>query len=317
LCLDPGHTGPPPQPHLDSDAALAAAAERAEAMVRAGITTARDLGGGRWVEVDLRDRVRTGELRGPRLVCAGQPLTSLEGHCHFWGGEIADEREALAHIDKQAARGVDWIKVMATGGVMTRNSKSSAVQFERALLTRIVELATERELPVAAHCHATEGIDHAAVSGVRTVEHCSFADTKGFGHAFDERIARELASRGTWVSPTVNAGWQRFIEKDGEPTRFFDDVRRYLSALREAQVPLIASTDAGIPNVAHHDLAAALGVFARYAEMTPVETLRSATSDSARALGLGVLIVRGDPTRDLASLADPIRVVARGRCVTE
>lgn len=59
---------------------------RAKRMVDKGITTARDLGGGKWLEIDLRNRILQGEIPGPRLLCAGQPLTTPDGHCHFWGG---------------------------------------------------------------------------------------------------------------------------------------------------------------------------------------------------------------------------------------
>ena len=71
-------------------------AERARAMVQAGITTARDLGGGAWLEVELRDRIAARKLVGPRLICSGQPITSSRGHCHFWGGEAANLAEARA-----------------------------------------------------------------------------------------------------------------------------------------------------------------------------------------------------------------------------
>ncbi|MCP3986662.1 MAG: amidohydrolase family protein, partial [bacterium] len=98
--------------------------------------------------------------------------------------------------------------------------------------------------------------------------------------------------------------------------------------LRRAGVTLIASTDAGIPRVTHHSLPRALAVFARMAELRPCEALRSATSDSARVLGIDditgqlrpgldadILIVDGDPTRDLRALAQPVCVIARGRLV--
>ena len=96
--------------------------------------------------------------------------------------------------------------------------------------------------------------------------------------------------------------------------------------LRRAGVPFIASTDAGIPGVAHHRLPEALALFARLAGMRPVEVLRAATSDCARALGLegvtgelragfaaDVLVVDGNPLEDLSALLRPILVVARGR----
>jgi imidazolonepropionase-like amidohydrolase len=88
----------------------------------------------------------------------------------------------------------------------------------------------------------------------------------------------------------------------------------------------VASTDAGIPGVAHDGLPQALPVFARIAALTPLAALRSATSGAADALGLGeeigrlrpggradALLLAGDPLRDLASLASPLLVIAGGR----
>ena len=89
---------------------------------------------------------------------------------------------------------------------------------------------------------------------------------------------------------------------------------------------MVASTDAGIPNVRHQDLARALPVFAQLAELSPVEVLRSATSECAAALGLAdvtgvlreglaadLLFVPGDPLKDLGVLQRPALVVARGK----
>jgi len=303
---------------------VTASAQRAEAMVRAGITTARDLGGGGWLEVELRDRIDAGELAGPRLLCAGQPLTPSGGHCHFWGGEIDGPDQMRSIVDRQVEHRVDWIKVMATGGVNTKGYSIREAQFDAAELSAIRAYADAAGRPVAAHCHGTAGIRNAVEARVASIEHCSFAGEKGFGSDFDASLPAAMQRAGCWVSPTINAGWQRFA--DPHDSRFYRDVRHYLAALREAGVPLVASTDAGIPNVGHADLARALVVFAHYAEFSPVEVLRSATSESARALGLegetgalrvglaaDLLVVPGDPTVDLACLARPTLVVARGR----
>ncbi len=64
---------------------------------------ARDLGGGEWLELELRDRIARGEIAGPRLLCAGQPVTSPGGHCHFWGGEAGDARRCRGR-DRASAR---------------------------------------------------------------------------------------------------------------------------------------------------------------------------------------------------------------------
>ena len=140
---------------------------------------------------------------------------------------------------------------------------------------------------------------------------------------------RGLAAReALWVSPTVNVGWARRLEKNGQPSPFARRMGACLRQLREAGVPLIASTDAGIPGVEHHGLPVALPVFARYAGLTPVDALRAAPSESARALGLeretgalhsglaaDIVVVDGDPLHDLGVLLRPRLVVARGQIV--
>jgi len=78
--LDPASGAPPA---ADAPRDLDAMASRAGAMVRAGITTARDLGGGHGAELVLRARIAADATPGPRLLCAGQPLTTPGGHCHF------------------------------------------------------------------------------------------------------------------------------------------------------------------------------------------------------------------------------------------
>ncbi|HEY6597999.1 MAG TPA: amidohydrolase family protein [Pseudomonadales bacterium] len=299
-----------------------ALARRANAMVRAGITSARDLGGGEWLELELRDRIARGEVMGPRLLCAGQPVTSPGGHCHFWGGEAAGVVEAATVIARQDEHGVDLIKVMATGGSLTKGSTPRMAQFDGDTLAAIVADARQRGYPVAAHCHGTEGIRFAVHAGVNTIEHCSWVGEGGWATDYDAALAETMAARRVWVSPTVNLGWKRHV---GSGTEHEGRLLRNYAAMRAAGVPLAASTDAGIPNVRHEDLAKALPVFAYFTQFSNVEALKSATSSCARAIGIGhrtgrlakgfaadLLFVDGDPLADLTCLTTPVAVVARG-----
>ena len=321
MTLDPATKEAAAQAERSARDVAGEAEVRAGEMVRAGITTARDLGGGAaHLELALRDRIERGAIPGPRLLCAGQPLTSKGGHCHFWGGEVESDEEARAFVRRQHADGVDWIKVMATGGVLTRGTRPRDAQFSRERLTAICDEAHGVSRRVAAHCHATEGIRRATEAGVDTIEHCSWAGEKGFGEDVDEELAGRIGERGIRVSPTVNSGWKRFT---GTESEFVSNMRGAFQALRRAGARLIASTDAGIPNVVHHDLPRALPVFAALAGLSPVEVLRAATSDSADALGVeagrlepgldaDLMVVPGDPLEDLAALLEPRLVVARG-----
>jgi len=307
---------------------LDAMAARARAMLAAGITTARDLGGPEFGALELRDRIARGEIPGPRLLCAGQPLTSPKGHCWYWGGEARGADELRAVVRRQVEHGADWIKVMATGGILTKGTTPATSQFEQGELDAAVAEARALGRHTAAHCHGTEGISRAARAGVRTIEHCSFANEEGFGGAPDPDVIADVARSGAWVSPTVNTGFARFFAKAGEVSKFASRMTEVYARLRAAGVRFIASTDAGIPGVAHHRLPEALPIFARLAELRPVETLRTATSEAARAFGLehetgrlapglaaDILVVDGNPLEDLGALLRPILVVARGRVV--
>jgi imidazolonepropionase-like amidohydrolase len=328
LELDPAWGAPPPP---DGEDVVPAMADRARSMVEAGITTARDLGGGpHFRTLALRDRIARGEVPGPRLLCAGQPVTSPQGHCWFWGGQASGADEMRAVVRRQVEAGTDWIKIMATGGVLTKGTTPALSQFSQEELEAAVAEARAHGRPVAAHCHGTEGVQRAARAGVRTIEHCSFADESGFGGAQDPEVIGDIVRAGAWVSPTVNVNFARFYREDGTPGKFASRMSELYGKLRAAGAPFIASTDAGIPNVAHHRLPEGLAVFARMAGATPVETLRTATSDAARCLGLeretgrlakglaaDVLVVDGNPLEDLSALLRPVLVIARGRVVLD
>lgn len=296
--------------------------ERASAMVKAGITTARDLGGGNWLELELRDRIYSGQIAGPRLLCAGRPITSVEGHCYFWGGEVETVQQAHKLIDENQAKGVDLIKIMATGGMFTAKSHPGRAQFCQQELTEIIDYAHQKNFHVAAHCHGTEGIENAVNAGVDTVEHCSWMDHQGKRGEYRHDVVLEMVQRKTAVSPTVNANWSRFAKFSSS---HLGTVRHQFREMKAAGIEFIASTDAGIPNVYHHDLPRALSVFAQYADMEPYEVLQSATSRAARTLNIhgvtgsveigkaaDLLFVEGDPLRDLTVLTNPVRVFTRG-----
>ncbi|MAG29686.1 MAG: amidohydrolase [Deltaproteobacteria bacterium] len=326
LELDPVLRTPAEQLAVPEPDRIAAMEARGRAMLFAGITTARDCGGGRHREHALRARIDAGLVRGPRLLCCGQPLTSPAGHCSFWGAEVSTPDEIARAVARQIEAGSDWIKLMATGGIFTPGSRARDTQFEQTAMQSVVAAAARAGRSVAAHCHGTRGIAAAVRAGARTIEHASFAGEKGFATELDESLMREMAQTGVWVSPTVNAGWgRRIVDEQGEPTDFFLRMSRCLRSQRAQGVRFIASTDAGIPGVAHPDLLDGLVAFAHFAALRPVDALRAATSEAATALGIAdrtgsieaglsadLLVVESDPLVDLEALRDPEVVVFRG-----
>ena len=326
LELDPQIRTPAEQMAVPEPTLRAGMEARARAMLFAGITTARDCGGGQHREHGLRAEIKAGEKIGPRLFCCGQPITTPEGHCHFWGGAVASISEIERMVDIQLEADSDWIKVMATGGVFTPNSRARDSQFNLAELGAVVESAARAGRSVAAHCHGTQGIADASRAGVRTIEHASFAGPDGFGTAIDESLMKKMARSELWVSPTVNAGWgRRILNKEGEPSEFFKRMSANLKLQHQHGVRFIASTDAGIPGVAHHDLVSGLQAFEHFAGLRPVDVLRASTCEAAKALDIDdetgsiqkdlsadFLVLEADPLANLSALQDPEAVVFRG-----
>ncbi|MFN3238501.1 MAG: amidohydrolase family protein [Pseudomonadales bacterium] len=324
MCLDPEEKDPLAHGKVPEDQQIEQMLVRAERMLRAGITTARDLGGGRWLELKVRDMIDSGDKVGTRLICAGQPVTSVQGHCYFWGGEADNLEQASEVINRQIQHGVDLIKIMATGGSITPGSKPVDSQFNEAEMCAMVAEAKASGYRVAAHCHGSDGISNAATAGVTTIEHCSWVGEAGWARDYRDEVVQKIVANDVWVSPTINAGWQRY-----KGTKSFEGViaENYKKMLG-AGVKMIASTDAGIPGVRHHDLPRAIPVFAHFAGLTPVQALRAATSDCAEALGLGqqlgqiapgfaadIVAYANNPLEDLEALAEPEFVIARGRRV--
>ena len=233
------------------------------------------------------------------------------------GGEADGELGVRVAVRERARAGVDWIKVVASGGNMTPGTNVHAAQYSVAELRAIVEEAHRLSLPVAAHCHGVAGIRAAVEARVDMLEHCSFQTAAGAEQ--DDALIDEIAARGIAVSPTISAGFARWLGTERAERRAAL-TRRLLAA----GCDLLASTDCGIPNVPHAQLAGALRQLAALGDRSPVETLRLATSTAARLLRLpdrgsiapglraDLLVVEGDATDDLEALERVRLVVAAG-----
>ena len=285
-------------------------------MLEAGITTVRDLGAPTELAVALREAIRAGLVAGPELLVAGAPITPTGGHCWFMGGEADGIEGVKVAVRERKKAGCDWIKVMATGGNMTPGTNPLAAQFSVEELRAIVAEAHRLEMKVTAHAHGVEGIKVAVEAPVDMIEHCSFQTPEG--SAKDDSVILDIARKGVRVSPTIVGALSTYR---GQPR--WDSRAELTKALFAAGCDVLMSTDCGIPNTPHENLAQALQVIDELADLGPVETLKLATSTSARLLDLDdrgtivagqradLLVVEGDPTEDLSAL-ERVRLVVSG-----
>ncbi|MEU8326662.1 amidohydrolase family protein [Nonomuraea sp. NPDC048881] len=302
-----------------SGAELAALMVRnAGTLLMSGVTTARDLGAPASLATEVKKLLATGKAPGPRLAVAGRPLTSPGGHCAVMGATCTSAADLSRAIQAMAAEGVDWIKIMVTGGFMTVGSDPNRPQFTADLVAHAVTEAGRLGLPVAAHAHSPEGIEIAAAAGVRTVEHCTWFEQGAL--RFVEASAALLAGNGAAVCPTLSPNSCR---EDGKVP--WSARKAHLTAMRALGVALITGTDAGIRNTPFDSYAASLLPLLDLG-MSPLDIIETATSVTAEAIGLGatvgtiepgkaadLVLVAGNPLGDLTRLAAIVLVVARGR----
>jgi len=316
-----------------SEAEHDAVVDRAlRAHLAAGVTTVRDLGDRRFSVVDRRDRER-GRGGGPRpgILAAGPPLTSVGGHCHAFGGEVAGVPAIRAAVRERAARAVDVVKVMASGGTMTAGTDVTAPQFPDAGLRALVEEAHANGLRVTAHAHPLAAIEQAVAAGVDGLEHfsCLTAD----GVSLPDAVVEEVARRGVFVCPTIATRpgavppprVQEMLERYGTTTV---SRARIVARLLRAGVRVASGTDGGINGTKPHGLMPHALAELVPGGVTPVEALATGTSTAALSCGVGdrkgflrpgfdadVLAVAGDATADIEALTKVAAVFVGGRRV--
>ena len=316
----------------DSDR-LDVARRGAERALAAGITTARDLGGPTAPAIALARRIDLGQLAGPRLVAAGSPITRPGGHCHFFGGEVANPAEARRLVDAQAAAGAGGVKVMVSGGGLTPGTRPDTVELPSDVLAAAVQGGHANGLPVTAHCHARAAIEAALEARVDMIEHASFVEPDGTVSISSELLAR-IRADGVVVGPTVAGALRtaaryraagRQADPDGRATIERLEARaRIARALGEAGVTVLAGTDAGVTNTPSDVLVEELEAY-RAVGFSTAEALRSATLHAARGLRLAntgevragwaadLLLLAADPLQDVAALRKPLAVIRAGR----
>ena len=321
----------------DSDEAMTLrAAANAQAELRCGVTTIRDCGGRGYLTLALRDSILSGVTIGPRILASAMPITTTGGHLNFCGLEADGVPEVVKATRRLCKAGVDFIKVMATGGGMTPGTNSRAPQYTVEELAAIVAEATRLGgRHVGAHCHATAGISNAVEAGITTIEHCSWLGPVE-GHEFDPRVVARMVEKGTYVCLTM--GSERAAVKDANQLtegqqravaswdEHFDLLRRTI----RGGVRFIASSDAGVSRTYFGEYPLTLEVMVSLLDIAPLETIHATTGRAAEAIGIAglvgaltagrrgdVLLVEGDPLVDIRAMRRTRAVYRDGALLVE
>jgi imidazolonepropionase-like amidohydrolase len=303
------------------------AAHYAGKTLDAGFTTVRNPGDNSNSTIALRNAIEDGHAIGPRIFTAGKALATTGGHADPTNGYRKDlmgspgpesgvlngPESARQAVRQRYKDGADFIKITATGGVLSLAKNGQNPQFSDEELEVVIATASDYGMHVAAHAHGTEGMKRAVRAGVRSIEHGTFMD--------DEVIAL-MKQNGTYYVPTILAG--KFVAEKAAVDGYFPEVVRPKAAsvgpriqdtfekAWKAGVTIAFGTDCG---VSPHGGNAMEFVYMVEAGMPEMDAIRSATLTAAELLGVenelgsiepgklaDIVAVEGDPTANISEL---------------
>ena len=306
----------------------------AKVTLESGFTTVRDVGTYRALtDVALRDAINKGYIVGPRMLVAGAYVTITGGagmdsglapdiqlpwDMHY--GEANSPWEVRQVVRKLAHDGVDHIKILSSGAVLTHGSNPNSQEFTLEELQAAVDEASHFGLRVESHAHSPQGIKNAIRAGVASVEHASMIDDEGIalakqhGTYLDMDIYDEECIQGDKNTP------KDFLEHDAELGQIQRD--NFRKAV-QAGVKMSFGTDAGV--CPYGTSAKQFAYMVKYG-MTPMQAIQSATVNAADLLGkrelLGsiepgkyadLIAVTGDPLSDVSTLEHVDFVMKEGK----
>ncbi|MGA9978886.1 MAG: amidohydrolase family protein [Candidatus Sulfotelmatobacter sp.] len=309
----------------------------ARAMLESGFTTVRDVGTYRALgDIALRDAINRGDIIGPHMFVAGAYLTitggagaatglapdiTLPWDLHY--GEADSPWEVRKVVRKLAHDGVDHIKLLSSGAVLTHGSNPHSQEFTPEELQAAVDEASHFGLRVEAHAHSPEGIKNAIRAGVASVEHASMIDDEGIA------LAKQ---HGTYLDMDIYD--EECIQEDGKAGKVPKDFLEHDAQLGQIQrdnfrkavdagAKMSFGTDAGV--CAYGTSGKQFAFMVKYG-MTPMQAIQAATHNAADLLGhadefgsikpgkhADIIAVTGDPLTDIHLLENVQFVMKDGK----
>jgi len=320
----------------DADIAFKAA-NFANRTLLAGFTTVRDLGG-TGVNVALRNAINKGTIPGPRIFTAEKAIGTTGGHADPTNGRkkeltgdpgpkegvINGTDDARKAVRQRYKNGADWIKITATGGVLSLAKNSQNPQFTQDEVDEIVRAAGEYGMKVAAHAHGIEGMRRAIKAGVTTIEH---------GSLMDKETAALMKEYGTYLVPTITAG--RYVAAKAKIDGYYPTIivpkalaigskiqKMYGMAYKEG-VNIAFGTDAGV--FPHGENGKEFGYMVEMGT-PPMFAIQSATITNAKILDMegslgqletgflaDIVAVNEDPTLNINTMENVVFVMKEGK----
>jgi len=303
------------------------AANFMEKTLEAGIVAIRDMGGVDYLEMGLNEAIKSGLSKGPRMQLSGKLITMTGGHGHQFGREVDSPHEARKAAREQLKNGVDLIKIMATGGVMTEGVQPGAPQLtEEEMRAAIIE-AHKAERKTATHAQGVEGIKNALRAGIDSIEHGIFLDDE----AIELMVHNDVFLVPTLAAPywIIDAGVEKGVPEFAveKSKAVIESHAKSFQKAREAGVKIAMGTDAGTPFNKHGKNKFEIKMMVENG-MKPIEAIKAATMGGAELMELtdklgsisegklaDMVVVDGKPDQDIEDIYEVAEVYKEGKRV--
>ncbi len=310
--------------------------------LEAGFTSVRDVGSLPFLAVDLRNSINEGLIPGPRIVASGPAISITGGHGDLNNFspqtrvsmfpeerdfQIADGVDQIRHVVRaQVKYGVDVIKILATGGVLSKGDSPGAPQFTPEELKAAADEAHMAGRKIAAHAHGTQGIKNAILAGIDSIEHASLIDDEGIRLAKEHGtyLVMDIYNDDYILGKAIEFGLpQENVEKEKKIGKL---QRENFERAVKGGAKMAFGTDAGV--YPHGDNAKQFFYMVKFG-MTPAQAIRAATSNAADLIGRAkdvgtleagkfadVIAVTDDPLQNVRALEN-VGFVMKGGVVAK
>jgi imidazolonepropionase-like amidohydrolase len=302
------------------------AAKAAKQTLLAGVTSIRDMGGKDGIDLGLRQAINSGLIPGPRMLASGKLICMTGGHGWQVGLEVNGVDAVRRAAREQIKAGVDIVKLMATGGVLTPAVEPGSEQLTEAELKAGVEEAHKAGRKTATHAMGTKGILNALRAGIDSIEHGVYLDEEAVSLMVEKNVPLipTLSALFNILNKGIEAGIPAFaVEKTLKVKPFHLESIRMA---REAGVSIAMGTDAGTPFNIHGDNLRELKLLVDCG-FSPMDAIEAGTRIAAQVLGMenqlgtieegklaDLVLIEGNPLEDIEILLkrELIRLVIKG-----
>lgn len=313
-----------------SDAGLTVRAlKNLKTLLNSGVTYIRDAGAPNYIDTVLHDAALKGDILAPEMQTAGKCICMTGGHGWQNGREADGPDDCRKAAREQLRAGANWIKVMATGGVMTKGVEPGSPQLTEEELRAAIEEAHKAGAKTFTHAQGMEGIKNVLRAGVDSIEHGFFMDDWCFDYMKEHNVffVPTLAAPH-WIKVNgTAAGIPDYMVRKVENT--IDAHQDTFRRAHKAGVKIALGTDAGTP-FNTFDKTAYEAVMMVENGLTPMEAIQCGTINAAELLSVkethgsitpgkkaNFAVFERNPLEDIHAIMDCAMTVLAGNVVFE